>query len=96
MDTAYLERIGYRRQSITMLLQPKPIAFTVAVIGFFALSIVGSVGGLSPYTCSKRALLGAVVAYWAASMATRAINTILTRAMIASQANKDRARDTED
>jgi hypothetical protein len=79
-----------------MLLQPRPIAFTAAVIGFFALSIVGSIGGLSPYTCSKRALLGAVITYWAASTATRAVDAILTRAMITNRINKDRAGDNED
>lgn len=78
-----------------MLFQPKSIGFTAAVVGFFALSIVGSIGGLSPYTCSKRALLGAVITYWAASTATWAVNMILTRAMIASQTDKDRAGDNE-
>ena len=78
-----------------MLLQPRSIGFTAAVVGFFALSVIGSIGGLSPYTCSKRALLGAVITYWAVSTAARAINTILTRAMIASQVDKDRTGDNE-
>ncbi len=78
-----------------MLLQPRSIGFTAAVVALFALSIVGSIGGLSPYTCSKRALLGAVITYWAVSTAARAVNMILTRAMIASQIDKDRAGDNE-
>jgi hypothetical protein len=79
-----------------MLLQPKSVGLTAAIIGFFGLSIVGSIVGLSPYTCCKRALLGALITYWAASTATHAVNLILTRAMIASQMDKDRPGDNED
>jgi len=78
-----------------MVLQPRPIAFSLAVIGFFALSIVGTIVGLAPDTCCKRALVGAVVVYVATSAAVRAINSILTQAMIASQVNKDTAGDNE-
>ena len=78
-----------------MVLQPRPIAFSLAVIGFFALSIVGTIVGLAPDTCCKRALGGAVVVYVATSAAVRAINLILTQAMIASQVNKDTAGDNE-
>ena len=79
-----------------MVIPTRPIAFSVAVIGFFTLSIIGTVGGLSPDTCCKRALMGAVIIYIAASAAVRAINTILTQAMIASQVNKDTTGDNED
>ena len=78
-----------------MVLQPRPIAFTLAVIGFFGLSIVGTVVGLSPGTCCERALVGTLVIYVTASVAVRAISLILTQAMIASQVNKDTAGDTE-
>jgi hypothetical protein len=74
------------------VLQARPIAMRTAVIGFFALSIVGSIGGLAPYVCCKRALLGAAVAYGAGGVAVRAINAILTQAMITSQINKDKER----
>ena len=57
-----------------MVIQTRPIAFSVAVIGFFTLSIIGTVGGLSPDTCCKRALMGAVIIYIAASAAVRAID----------------------
>lgn len=78
-----------------MLLQTRPIAFTTAVIAFFILSIVGSVVSLSPYTCCKRAVLGAMAAYVVATVAMRAVNAILTQAMIASQISKDHAGDTK-
>ncbi len=41
-----------------MLLQIRPMAVRCAVLCFFAIGIVGSLGGLSPYTCCKRAVLG--------------------------------------
>ena len=78
-----------------MVLQPRRIAFTLAVIGFFTLSIVGTIVGLAPDTCCERAVLGAVVVYVATSVAVRAINTILTQAMIASQVSKDTPGDNE-
>lgn len=71
-----------------MLLPIRSIAVSVAVLCFFAMGIIGSFGGLSPYTCCKRALLGATVAYLAAGVAVRAINAILTQAIIASQIKK--------
>ena len=79
-----------------MVIQTRSIAFSIAVVGFFALSIVSAFGGLPPETCCERALLGAGVAYMAASIALRAVNTILTQAMIASQVNKDNTGDNED
>jgi len=79
-----------------MVLQTRPIAFSAAIVGFFALSTVGAFGGLPPETCCKRALLGAIATYVATSVALWAVNTILTQAMIASQVNKDKAGDNED
>ncbi|HNY79323.1 MAG: hypothetical protein RBS72_05860 [Sedimentisphaerales bacterium] len=76
-----------------MLLQTRPIAFTAAVIAFFVLSIVGCVVSLSPDTCCKRAVLGAVVTYLVASVAMRAVDAIVTAAMIASQISKDQTGD---
>jgi len=78
-----------------MVLQPRPIAFSLAVVGFFTLSIVGTVVGLAPDTCCTRASIGALVVYGAVSAAVRAINMILTRAMIASQVNKDTSGENE-
>lgn len=78
-----------------MLLQTRPIAFTTAVVAFFLLGLVGSVVSLTPYTCCKRALLGAVAAYVVASVAMRAVNAIVTQAMIASQMSKDHTGDSK-
>jgi hypothetical protein len=71
-----------------MLLPIRSIAVSTAVFCFFAIGIIGSFGGLSPYPCCKRALLGATVAYLTAGTAAKAINTILIQAMIASQIKK--------
>jgi hypothetical protein len=75
---------------MTMLVQIRPVAVAAAVLCFFAIGIVGSLCGLSPDTCSKRALLGAFGAYLVAGAAVRAINAIMTQAMIASQMNKNK------
>jgi len=73
-----------------MLLNTRSIAVSIAVICFFGLSFVSWISGLSPFTCGKRALTGAAVAYIAASLAVKAINAILTDAMITSQMNKQK------
>jgi inner membrane protein involved in colicin E2 resistance len=72
-----------------MPLNARHIAVTVAVICFFGLSLISWLSGLAPFSCCKRALTGAVVAYIAASLAVKAINTILINAMIESQQNRD-------
>jgi len=80
---------------MTMLLQIRPIAVRCAVLGFFAIGIVGSLGGLSPYTCCKRAVLGAAIAYLVAGVAVRAVNAILTQAMIADRIRKGNSGDNK-
>ena len=76
-----------------MLLHTRSIAFTAAVIGLFAISAVGAIKGLSLDICTERALLGALMTYVAASFVVRAIDAILTQAMIASQTDKDETVD---
>jgi len=57
------------------------------VLCFFAISLIGWVSGLSPFTCCKRAITGATIAYVIAVCAVKAINAILINAMIKSQMN---------
>jgi len=66
-------------------LQVRSIAVSIAVVFFFVLSLVSYFSGLTPFTCCKRALLGAVLAYVASSWAVKAINSILINAMVTSQ-----------
>jgi hypothetical protein len=68
-----------------MLLHVRSIAVNIAVICFFTLSLVAWMKGLSPFVCCKRALIGAVLAYVAGGWAVRAIDAVLTHAMIRSQ-----------
>ncbi len=77
-----------------MLLQIRPMAVSCAVLCFFAIGIVGTLGGLSPYTCCKRAVLGAAIAYLVAGVAVRAVNAILTQAMIADRIRKGNSGDS--
>ena len=71
-----------------MPLHVRPIAISAAVIFFFFFSFVGWFSGLSPYVCSKRALMGAALVYIAGSWAVKAINSILVSAMISNEINQ--------
>lgn len=71
-----------------MPVQTRPVAVTIAVICFFGLGILGSVIGLTPFTCCKRALTGAIAAYILTALAVKAINLILINAMINSRINR--------
>ena len=73
-----------------MLLHVRSIAISAAVICFFLFSFIGWFSGLSPYVCSKRALVGAALVYVAGTWAVKAINTILLNAMISSEINQQK------
>jgi len=79
-----------------MLLRVRSIATSIAVMAFFGLAIVGWISKLSPFTCCKRALAGAAIAYIAAALAVKAINAILIHAIITNQMNKQKKKDTPD
>jgi hypothetical protein len=76
-----------------MPLPVRSIAVSIAVIFFFGLSLVGCISGLPPFTCCKRAIVGAALAYIAATWAVKAINSILINAMITSQINQQKEKD---
>ena len=79
-----------------MPLNTRTIAVSVAVICFFGLSFVGWVSELSPFVCCKRAVMGAALAYIAASCAVKAINAIVINAMITQQMNLQKEKDSDD
>ena len=68
-----------------MPLNPRSIATSVAVLGFFALAIIGWFNGLTPFTCCKRSLTGAILAYVVTTVTVKIINAILINAMVTSQ-----------
>ena len=76
-----------------MLLHVRSIAVGIAVIFFFGISLIGWISGLSPFTCCKRALVSAVLAYIAARLTVKAINAILLNAMISHQLNRKKEKD---
>ncbi|MCH7917010.1 MAG: hypothetical protein IIC50_03370 [Planctomycetes bacterium] len=65
-----------------MLLPIRPIAIRCAVYFFFAVAILGTFSGISPLTCSKRGMVGAMVVYLAANLLLKAVNVILTNAVV--------------
>jgi len=71
-----------------MPLPVRSISLNVAVICFFGIGVTGWISNLSPFTCCKRALIAATVAYAAAILAVKAINAILISAMTKSQVNQ--------
>ena len=71
-----------------MPLNVRSISVNVAVICFFGIAVVGWMSSLSPFTCCKRALIAAVVAYAATTLAVKAINSILISAMTKSQMDR--------
>jgi len=75
------------------MLHVRSIAVSSAVVGMFAVAIVGSIGGLSPWACCERALLAAAIIYFAAGAAVRAINAVLIQAIVDSHFNKERTRE---
>jgi len=81
-----------------MPLNVRSIAVSAAVACFFAIGLIGWCTGLMPFTCCKRALAGAVVVYVAVVLVVRAVNAILTDAMIESQLRKlgEKANDNRD
>jgi len=75
-----------------MPLPVRPIAVTIAVICFFVLGFVAWISGLSPFTCCKRTLAGAALAYLVAALAVKAINAILINAMITKQIKQEKEK----
>ena len=60
----------------------KSISVSFAVLFFFIISVIGWVAGLSPFTCCKRALIGAAVTYIATSVIVKMVNRVLIDAMV--------------
>ncbi len=79
-----------------MPLHIKSVAVNIAVTCFFGVSLIGCMSGLSPFTCCKRALVGAVLAYIAGAWAVRGVNAILISAMVTNQMNEQKEKDSED
>ncbi|MDT8299997.1 MAG: hypothetical protein RQ760_00845 [Sedimentisphaerales bacterium] len=79
-----------------MPLHIKSIAVTIAVACYFGVSFIGLISGLTPFTCCKRALVAAVLAYIAATWAVRGVNAIVVSAMVTDQMNEQEEKDSDD
>jgi hypothetical protein len=79
-----------------MPLHIRSVAVSIAVACFFCVSLIGCISGLSPDTCSKRALVGAVIAYIAGSWGAKAVNAIFISTMITEEMNQDDIKQDEE
>ena len=71
-----------------MPLHVRSIATSLAVICFFGIAVIGWISGLTPFTCCKRAITGAVIGYVIGACAVKMINAILINAIIQSRMNQ--------
>jgi len=78
-----------------MPLHVRSISASTAVVCFFAISLIGWVSGLSPFTCCKRALAAAFIVYITTALAVKAINAILIDAMVNSQMKQQKERTSD-
>lgn len=60
----------------------KRIAITVSTLTFFAMALVGLAMGQSPFICTLRALIGAVVSYLAARFAVQLAVEVMIKAVV--------------
>lgn len=72
-----------------MPLNIRSVAVSIAVTCFFSVSLIGWFSGISPDTCSKRALVGAVVAYVVGGWVAKAVNAIFISAMVTEQMDQE-------
>ncbi len=73
-----------------MIINTKTCSIQIAVAAFFGVACMGAVSGLSPWTCSKRALISAFIIYGMSGCALRVINWIILNALVRSQMNKQK------
>ena len=71
------------------MLHVRSIAISIAVVSVFAVAIVGSISGLPPWACCERAVPAAVVIYFVAAAAVRAVNAILIQAIVDNEIHKE-------
>jgi uncharacterized membrane protein YjjP (DUF1212 family) len=75
-----------------MPLDVRSIAVNVAVACFFIVGFVGWAGGHQPFSCCKKAVAAAFIAYLVATCAIKAINAVLLNAITSDQLNKQKEK----
>ena len=79
-----------------MPLHVKSVAVSIAVACYFAVGLIGLISGLSPFTCCKRALVAAVLAYIVGIWAIKGVNAIVVSVMVTEQMNEQEEKDSDD
>jgi uncharacterized Tic20 family protein len=78
-----------------MPLETRQIAIKIAVLSFFALSIIGVCCGLAPSTVCERAIIGTFVIYIASTITIKIINIVLLDVIISKFMNHQRKQKNE-
>lgn len=73
-------------------MKKRQLAITVAVVGAFALALVGWCSGLPPHTCAMRAAIGMVALYLMVRVAGRIIVAIIADAIVRNASDQAAAR----
>ncbi len=71
-----------------MIINSKTCSMKIAIVAFFGVACIGALCQLSPWTCSKRALICAVIIYALCRGAVKVVNRIILNALVKSQLNK--------
>jgi hypothetical protein len=79
-----------------MLLDVRSTAINIAVLFFFGLGIIGWTAGLSPATCCKRAVMGAIGAYIVSHLAIKAFNAIVISAAVNAETSRKKEHNRRD
>ncbi len=75
-----------------MPLDVRSIAVNAAVAFFFIVGFIGWAGGLQPFSCCKKAIAAAFIAYLLATCAIKALNAVLLSAITSDQMNKQKEK----
>ena len=68
-------------------------AVSASVLTFFALAIVGTLCGVSPFVCSIRAVAGAIVVLIVAKIASRLIIGVMVDTIVKESSEKNDIED---
>lgn len=73
-----------------MLIHPRPVSISIAILCLFVISFIGWFSDLPPLVCCERALIGAFAVYILTGIVVGIINRIVLNALVQSQIDKQK------